>query len=125
MQNNSLPQTKMGTPAAPRWLLIHPRELKHQANAVVHRSMFRTPHGSITLFAIDDGECISEHRSHNDELVYVMDGEIELVLAGTPYRMKKGEICHITPYTLHRVQGIQNGKIMLVILRNPRPGTMN
>jgi len=99
--------------------------LTHHEHAVVHRSIFRNRHGSVTLFAIDDGECISEHQSHNDEFVLVLEGEIELVLAGTPFRMKKGEVRHIQSNTLHLVRGIRGGKILLIIMRNPSPWKMN
>lgn len=100
-------------------------DLTHQEHAVVHRSIFRNCHGSATLFAIDNGECISEHQSHNDEIVVVLEGEIEVRLAGTPFCMKRGEICHIKPNTLHLVRGIRGGKILLIIMRNTNPLKMN
>ncbi|GEM_PF-6230109 len=121
-----LNHTTRSSPTAPTCCpVLHVRSgFTHQEHAVVHRSIFRNRHGSVTLFAIDDGECISEHQSHNDEIVIVLEGEIELRLANTPFRMKTGEIRHIKPNTVHLVQGIRGGKILLIIMRNPNPQKM-
>jgi len=110
--------TDLDSPCCP---VLHVESLAHQEKAVVHRSICRNRNGSVTLFAIDDGECIAEHQSHNEEILLVLDGEIELQLAGTPRYMKKGEYQHIRPHTLHQVRGIRGGKILLTILRNPPP----
>lgn len=95
-----------------------PLMLNHIDDSIVHRSIMRSKHGSITLFAIDDNESITEHKSTSDEFVYVIEGEIELILAGKSILLKKGKVQHIVPNTLHTVNGINSGKIMLVIIRN-------
>ncbi len=96
--------------------------LRHQPGAVAHRTVCRGSGGSVTLFAIADDEIIPEHQTPNDEVLWVLDGSIELMLEGRPRRLEKGEMCHIPPYTLHRVRGIHNGRILLAILRNPGRG---
>lgn len=92
--------------------------IEHMDEAIVHRSIMRSKYGSITLFAIDDSESITEHKSTSDEFVHVVDGVIELILDGTPITLEKGRSQHITPNTLHTVNGKDAGKIMLVIIRN-------
>lgn len=92
--------------------------IRHVASAVVHQSVMRSKYGSITLFAIDDEESITEHKSSSDEFIYVIDGMVELILNEVPIILKKGESQHITPNTLHIVKGVRSGKIMLVIIRN-------
>lgn len=95
-----------------------PSMVSHMDDSIVHRSIMRSRYGSVTLFAIDDFESITEHKSASDEFVYVVDGVIELILDGTPIILKKGKSQHIVPNTLHTVNGVSAGKIMLVIVRN-------
>ena len=95
-----------------------PLMIEHINDSIVHRSIMRSKYGSITLFAIDDDESITEHKSSSDEFVYVVDGEVELILNGKTIHLKKGKSQHINPNTLHTVNGVDSGKIMLVIIRN-------
>ncbi len=95
-----------------------PLMVEHINQSIVHRSIMRSKFGSITLFAIDDCESITEHKSTSDEFVYVVDGEIELILDGKSINLKKGNSQHIMPNTLHTVNGFDSAKIMLVIIRN-------
>lgn len=95
-----------------------PFMIEHINRSIVHRSLMRSRFGSVTLFAIDDYESITEHKSTSDEFVYVVEGEIELILDGKSILLKKGSYQHIMPNTLHTVNGMDSGKIMLVIIRN-------
>ena len=94
--------------------------ISHISDSIVHRSIMRSKYGSITLFAIDDCESITEHKSTSDEFVYIVEGTVELILGGVSMILKKGNSQHIQPNTLHTVNGIDSGKIMLVIIRNPK-----
>ncbi len=95
-----------------------PLIVKHINHSIVHQSIMRSKYGSITMFAIDDSESIMEHKSASDEFVYVVEGEIELILDGQSIHLKKGCSQHIIPNTLHTVNGFDSGKFMLVIIRN-------
>jgi quercetin dioxygenase-like cupin family protein len=73
--------------------------------------------GTITLFAFDAGEGLSEHSAPFDAILTVTDGEAEVALAGTLFTVKTGEMI-ILPATIpHAVQAKQRFKMTLTMIR--------
>ena len=66
--------------------------VSYQKGAVVSRTIVDKPAGTVTLFAFDQGQGLSEHTAPFDALVNVLDGEVEITIAGKPSRVKHGEI---------------------------------
>src|SRR4030042_1375711 len=77
-------------------LAAHPANLNslidYQGGSVVSRTIIDKEAGTITLFAFDQGEGLSEHTAPYDALVYVLDGDAEVVISGKPVRLKTGEM---------------------------------
>ena len=74
--------------------VLHTAELVgYQEGAVVSRTLINQKTGTVTLFAFDAGQELSEHTAPYDALVQVLDGETEITIAGQPYHLQGGR-CH-------------------------------
>jgi quercetin dioxygenase-like cupin family protein len=66
----------------------------YQGGAVVSRTLLKRAGGTITLFAFDEGQALSEHTAPFDAIVQVLDGEAQITIAGTPLKVAAGEMLH-------------------------------
>ena len=64
----------------------------YQEHSVVSREIIRKPSGTMTVFAFDKGEGLSEHTAPFDAAVYLLEGEAEIRIDGKPYSVKEGEM---------------------------------
>jgi quercetin dioxygenase-like cupin family protein len=64
----------------------------YQEHSVVSREIIRKPSGTMTVFAFDEGEGLSEHTAPFDAAVYLLEGEAEIRIDGKPYFVKEGEM---------------------------------
>ncbi|MGZ3603614.1 MAG: cupin domain-containing protein, partial [Thermodesulfobacteriota bacterium] len=63
----------------------------YQEGSIVSRTIVEKRTGTVTFFAFDEGQGLSEHTAPFDALVYLLDGEAEIVISGKPFRLKGGE----------------------------------
>ena len=89
-----------------------------QAGAVVSRELKRTSGGTVTLFAFDGGQGLSEHTAPFDALVQVTDGELELVIGGRSVRARAGEIVLMPADVPHALNAPQPARMLLTMLRH-------
>jgi quercetin dioxygenase-like cupin family protein len=89
----------------------------YQAGAVVSREVLRKKAGTVTLFAFDTGQGLSEHTAPFDALVHVLDGEAEITIDGNPQRVTAGQIIIMPAQIPHSLQAVQRFKMMLVMIR--------
>jgi len=54
----------------------------HQDGAIVSREIVKTPTGNVTMFAFDQEQGLSEHTAPFDALVYILEGDAEISIAG-------------------------------------------
>ena len=66
--------------------------VNYQDGAVVSREIVRKSTGSVTLFAFDEGQGLSEHTAPFDALVQVLEGEAEIMVSGQSHRVQGGEM---------------------------------
>lgn len=92
--------------------------IDYQDGAVVSRTVIKGPAGSVTLFAFDEGQDLSEHTVPHDALVHVLDGEARITISGTPHRVTAGEMIVMPANRPHSVLASQRFKMMLVMLRS-------
>jgi quercetin dioxygenase-like cupin family protein len=90
----------------------------YQPDAIVSRVVLKTPTGSITVFAFDAGQSLSEHRVPHGALVHLLDGEAEVTVAGVPHRLRTGEALLMPPDAPHTVRADSRFKMMLTLLRS-------
>ncbi|NOZ89932.1 MAG: cupin domain-containing protein [Epsilonproteobacteria bacterium] len=94
------------------------KDLLHNQNSIIHQKVFSQKGSSVILYAIDDNETIAEHQTRNNEFIYVLDGQIELIVNNKSTIMSKGSFYLIGANNLHTVNGYNKGKFALIILKN-------
>lgn len=92
--------------------------VNYQDGSVVSREILKKPTGSITLFAFDEGQGLSEHTAPFDALVEVVDGEAEITIAGHPHRVPAGEIILMPAGQPHALKALQRFKMVLTMIRS-------
>jgi len=85
--------------------------------SVVSRTVAKNDAGTITLFAFDAGQELSEHSTPFDAFVHVLDGEAELVIGGEPVKARAGDLVVMPADVPHAVRATERFKMMLVMLR--------
>lgn len=90
----------------------------YQEGAVVSRTVIKRPTGTVTLFAFDQGEGLSEHTAPYDALVQVFDGEAEVRIDGVPWRVAAGEMIVMPAGHPHALKAVTHFKMMLVMVRS-------
>lgn len=89
----------------------------YQKQSVVSRTVIDKPKGSVTLFAFDEGEGLSEHTAPFDALVYVYDGEAVITISGKDYTVGMNETIIMPADESHALRAASAFKMMLVMIR--------
>jgi quercetin dioxygenase-like cupin family protein len=92
--------------------------IEYQKNSVVSKTIIKKNTGTITLFAFDEGERLSEHTAPFDALVHVLDGEAEIIISGKPYTVKQHEMIIMPAEAPHAVLAITKFKMMLIMIKS-------
>jgi quercetin dioxygenase-like cupin family protein len=92
--------------------------IAYQAGSVVSRTIIDKKAGTITLFAFDQKQGLSEHTAPYDALVYVLDGEADVVISGKPVRLKKGEFTIMPANEPHALSAVTRFKMLLIMVRS-------
>jgi quercetin dioxygenase-like cupin family protein len=90
----------------------------YQAGSVVSRTIIDKATGTLTLFSFDKGQGLSEHTAPFDAMVYVIDGEAEVTIAGKPLLVKKGEMVIMPANQPHALRAVSRFKMMLVMIKS-------
>jgi quercetin dioxygenase-like cupin family protein len=91
--------------------------VSYQDGAVVSRIVVKGETGSVTLFAFDAGQELSEHTAPYDALVQILDGEAAITVAGRPYRLGAGEMILLPAHQPHALQAVSRFKMLLTMIR--------
>jgi quercetin dioxygenase-like cupin family protein len=89
----------------------------YQPGTVVSRTLVRKPAGTVTAFAFDAGEGLSEHTAPFDALALNLEGEAEISIAGTPYRLGAGQLLKLPAGQPHAVKATTPFKMLLVMIK--------
>jgi len=89
----------------------------YQGGSVVSRQILGTSGGTVTLFAFAEGEGLSEHTTPFDALVYVLDGEAEVVISGKAFHLSEGEMIIMPANQPHSLRATRAFKMVLVMMR--------
>jgi quercetin dioxygenase-like cupin family protein len=90
----------------------------YQDGAVVSRTLLKRAGGTITLFAFDEGQGLSEHTAPFDAVAHVLEGEAEITIAGTPLRATTGELVLLPAKQPHAVHARTRFKMLLTMIRS-------
>ena len=92
--------------------------IDYQDGSVVSRTIIDKKTGTITLFAFDENQGLSEHTAPYDALVYLIDGEVEITMSGQPFRLKKGEITILPANEPHALTAKTKFKMLLTMIKS-------
>jgi quercetin dioxygenase-like cupin family protein len=90
----------------------------YQEGAVVSRTIVNRTTGTVTLFAFDEGQGLSEHTSPYDALAHLLEGEAEIVISGRPLRATAGEVVLMPAHQPHSLKALSRFKMLLTMIRS-------
>lgn len=88
-----------------------------QPGAVVSREVISKPQGTVSVFAFDEGEGLSEHTAPFDALVHALEGTVRVTLGGTPHDVSSGEMIIMPAGVPHALTALTPFKMMLILIR--------
>ncbi len=90
----------------------------YQPDSVVSRTIVDSRAGTVTLFAFDRGQGLSEHTAPFDALVYIIDGDAGVTISGEHFHLKAGEAIVMPANHPHALEAASRFKMMLVMIKS-------
>ena len=90
----------------------------YKGASVVSRTLIDKKAGTVTLFAFDEKEGLSEHKAPFDALVYILDGEAEVTISGKAMRLRQGEMVIMPANEPHSLRAVRRFKMMLTMVKS-------
>jgi quercetin dioxygenase-like cupin family protein len=90
----------------------------YQVNAVVSRTLINRKHGTITMFAFDQGQGLSEHISPFDAFVHILEGRAEITVSGKGFQASEGEVVILPANCPHALAALSKFKMLLTMIRS-------
>jgi quercetin dioxygenase-like cupin family protein len=91
--------------------------VQYQSGAVVSRTIVKKPSGTVTAFAFDQGEGLSEHTAAFDALVVMIDGEAEISISGVPHHLVGGQVLRLPGSKPHALKALKRFKMLLIMIK--------
>jgi len=104
-----------GFPKGQAVLLSH--SVDYQKGSIVSRTVIDKKSGTVTLFAFDEGQGLSEHTAPFDALVCIIEGEAQITISGTPRSVQGGEMLIMPANEPHALRAVTRFKMMLIMIR--------
>jgi quercetin dioxygenase-like cupin family protein len=92
--------------------------VNYQDGSVVSREIIRKSTGTVTLFAFDEGQGLSEHTAPFDALVYVVDGQVEVLISGKAHHLNQGDFVILPANETHALRALSKFKMLLVMIKS-------
>jgi len=89
----------------------------YQEGAIVSKEIIKKDTGTVTVFAFDKGQGLSEHTAPFDALVYVLDGEAQITIAGQTHTAGKGQMIIMPAHKPHALAAEHKFKMLLVLVK--------
>ncbi|TFH17038.1 MAG: cupin domain-containing protein [Lentisphaerales bacterium] len=97
--------------------VIGANEVAYSDGSVVSRTLLERKGGSLTLFAFDAGQGLSEHTSPYDATVEVLDGEAEITIGAAVKTVRQGEMIIMPATVPHALRAAKRFKMLLIMIR--------
>lgn len=99
----------------------NPRKLadlaEYSNDSIVSKTIIDKPAGTITLFAFDKGQSLSEHTTPYDAVVEIVQGRARLIIGGAEKEVCSGEIIIMPANVPHSVSAVERFKMLLTMIR--------
>ncbi len=91
--------------------------IAYQENAVVSKTLLKKNSGTVTLFAFDAGQELSEHTAPFDALVHLLEGEAEIIICGDSICLQEGEMLILPANQPHALKATHKFKMLLTMIK--------
>lgn len=91
--------------------------IRYQKDAVVSRTLVKKKTGTVTLFAFDQEQTLSEHTAPYDAMTYILDGEAEITINGKEHQLKTGEMIIMPANEPHALRAVKRYKMLLIMVK--------
>jgi quercetin dioxygenase-like cupin family protein len=92
--------------------------LSYQPDSVVSREILKKKTGTVTLFAFDKGEGLSEHTAPFDAIVYILDGQARIKISGKAHLVSKGQLIIMPVNKPHSLKAVKRFKMLLIMIKS-------
>jgi quercetin dioxygenase-like cupin family protein len=92
--------------------------IDYQQDSVVSRTLIKKKTGTVTLFAFDQGQALSEHTAPFDAMAQIINGEVEITVSGKVSRLKAGEMIIMPANEPHAVKAVKKNKMLLIMIKS-------
>jgi len=92
--------------------------VNYQDGTIVSKTLINKDMGTVTLFAFDKDQSLSEHTAPFDALLQVFDGEVDVVISGKKHHLLTGEMILMPANVPHAVKAIEKFKMMLIMIKS-------
>lgn len=92
--------------------------IEYQEGSVVSREIIRKDTGTVTIFAFDKGEGLSEHTAPFDAMVQIVDGKAEITISGNKNVLEKGDMIIMPANEPHALTALEKYKMVLTMIRS-------
>jgi quercetin dioxygenase-like cupin family protein len=86
--------------------------------SIVSKTIIDSPQGTVTVFAFDKGQKLSEHTSPYNALVQIIDGAAAITIASKTFRLSQGQIIIMPANVPHSLTADQKFKMLLTLIRS-------
>lgn len=93
------------------------RSIDYQAGTVVSKTLINKEAGTVTLFAFDKDQGLSEHTAPFDAFVQILDGQAEVKISGNPSIVGKNEFIIMPANEPHSLKAVEKFKMLLVLIK--------
>lgn len=90
----------------------------YQEGSVVSRTIIDKKTGTVTLFAFDEAQGLSEHTAPYDATVCLLEGEAQIVISGSPHSVQGGEVIILPANEPHSLRALKRFKMLLIMIRS-------
>ena len=90
----------------------------YQTGSIVSRTIIKKDTGTVTFFAFDVDQGLSEHTAPFDAMVHILDGEAEIVLSGKSHHLGEGEMIIMPANKPHALKAVKKFKMVLIMIKS-------
>ncbi len=94
------------------------KSVEYAIGSVVSKTIIKKTTGTITLFAFDKGEGLSEHTAPFEAMIQVLDGQAEVTIGGNPYMVTSGNSIILPAGIPHSIKAFERFKMMLTMIKS-------
>lgn len=92
--------------------------ITYQKGSIVSQTLIEKKTGTVTLFAFDQNQKLSEHTAPFDAMVSVLDGEVEITISGKLYSLKQNQTIIMPAGEPHSVNAVKKFKMLLTMIKS-------